>query len=680
MGMARLRDERSTRYRDDGEYLDDRDRKHRRRQKDAKHDDEPPMSARDRERRERRRADEARRQADVDIEELRARRESYYTRNETERRRERERERDRASHDSRREPVKDKSRSSKEVRRDTTRRSSKKRNVIPEDEDFVFGRPKSMGHVEEITVRRPSVRKRSEEGGSSNRTAYTPVSGSGSASVRRAEVPNLSRSASVREPKASTTPARPSVRRTSTAKSPAPPTPLTRTQSVKEAARRSTGGILSSFFKPSLSRNTSTSAHKEHRDHREAREVQRADCLVCMNDDIPIHKTVKLACGHRMCYSCLKRQFTLSVKDPQHMPPRCCTSEHIPLKYADRLFDDKFKVLWNKKFQEYTTSNRLYCPTKGCGQWIKPSKVKMDPTYGRKYARCSSCNTKVCVLCNSKFHTKRECPKDEETNRLVEMAKEQGWQRCYSCKAVVELKEGCNHMTCRCTAQFCMVCAAPWKTCNCPWFNYQHIPDDDRLNDMRVPYANPRYPDVEVIEIAEATPPLGRRPSIRPRERPERERDYDRAERVLSGQLRNSLHLPTPTVSSARRTEPEVQIYGVGNAGGHHMNDSYAIRSVPNSAVRTAARLSTPRQSTPRSSIFSSTRRVSAPTPSRSAPPAVVTSSVMAGLSKDGKKVGANRVGTWLNHVQIDPEATVTAAENVEVDDWRCDGTMIGID
>jgi ariadne-1 len=200
---------------------------------------------------------------------------------------------------------------------------------------------------------------------------------------------------------------------------------------------------------------------------------------------------------------------------------------------------------------------------------------------------------------------------------------------------------------------------------------------------MRVPYAQPRYPDVEVIEIAEPSPPLARRSSVRTRERPERERDYDRSERVLSGHLRNSLHLPTPTVSSARRTEPEVQVYGVGNAGGHHMNDSYAIRSVPTSAVRTAARLSTPRQSTPRSSIFSSTRRVSAPAPSRSAPPqtpAVVTSSVMAGLSKDGKKVGANRVGTWLNHVQIDPEATVTAADNVEVDDWRCDGTMIGID
>lgn len=193
MGMARLRDERSGRYRDHGEYLDDRDdRKHRRRHKDHRHDAEPALSSRDRERRERRRAEETRRQPDVDVDELRARRESYYARNEAERRRDRER--DRIAHESRRETVKDRpSRSSKDVRRDSTRRSSKKRNVIPEDEDFVFGRPKSMGHVEDMTVRRPSTRKRSEEGASSNRTAYTPVSGSGSASVRRAEVPIVSR-------------------------------------------------------------------------------------------------------------------------------------------------------------------------------------------------------------------------------------------------------------------------------------------------------------------------------------------------------------------------------------------------------------------------------------------------------------------------------------------------------
>ncbi|KAL1799796.1 hypothetical protein ACET3X_000138 [Alternaria dauci] len=663
--MARGRDDRATRHRDDGDYLDERERRHRRHKSREHHDTEPTATTR--ERRERRRADEARRQAEVDIEDVRARRESYFSRNEAERRRDRD---SRMDKDTRRAPaVKEKSRSTrdkdKDVRRDSTRKP-KRREVIPDDvDDFVFGRPKSMGHVDDVPVRRPSARKRSEEGGSSSRTAYTPHSGSGSASVRRVEVPPLTRNSSTREPRAHTRDApareaRPSVRqRSNTVKSP-PPTPLTRTQSVKDAARRSTGGILSSLFsKPTpISRSSS---------RRDRDEEKRVDCLVCMNDDLPLSKTVKLACGHRMCYGCLKRQFTLSVKDPAHMPPRCCTSEHIPLKYADRLFDDKFKVQWNKKFQEYTTANRLYCPTKGCGQWIKPSKIKMDPTYGR-----------------NKFHTKRECPKDEETNRLVEMAKEKGWQRCYSCKAVVELKEGCNHMTCRCTAQFCMVCAAPWKTCNCPWFNYQHIPDDDRLNDMRVPYPQQaRYADVEVIEIPEQpSPPLARRPSVRTHNRSER--DLPRPEsRRLSTHLRNSLHLnPTPTVSSVRRTEPEVAVYGVGNAAAHHMNDSYAIRT-PVSAVRTATRTSTPR-----GSFFTSTRRA-APAPApvpvarpvRPAPPQqIVTSSTMAGLSRDGRKVGQNRVGTWLTHVQIDPEATNTAAQDVEVDDWRCDGTMIGID
>ncbi|CAN9252976.1 unnamed protein product [Alternaria alternata] len=596
-----------------------------------------------RERRERRRADEARRQAELDIEDLRARRESYYSRNEAERRRDRDSRMEKES-SRRAAPVKEKSRSSREkdVRRDSTRKP-KRREVIPDDEDdFVFGRPKSMGHVEEVTVRR------------SNSSTREPKAHTRDAPVREAR-PSGTR------------------QRSNTVKSP-PPTPLTRTQSVKDAARKSTGGILSSLFsKPTpISRSSS---------RRDRDEEKRVDCLVCMNDDLPLSKTVKLACGHRMCYGCLKRQFTLSVKDPAHMPPRCCTSEHIPLKYADRLFDDKFKVQWNKKFQEYTTANRLYCPSKGCGQWIKPSKIKMDPTYGRKYARCSSCNTKVCVLCNSKFHTKRECPKDEETNRLVEMAKEKGWQRCYSCKAVVELKEGCNHMTC----QFCMVCAAPWKTCNCPWFNYQHIPDDDRLNDMRVPYPQQaRYADVEVIEIPEQpSPPLARRPSVRTHNRSER--DLPRPEsRRLSAHLRNSLHLnPTPTVSSVRRDGPEAAVYGVGNAAAHHMNDSYAIRT-PVSAVRTATRTSTPR-----GSFFSSSTRRPAPAPApvpvarpvRPAPPQqVVTSSTMAGLSRDGRKVGQNRVGTWLTHVQIDPEATNTAAQDVEVDDWRCDGTMIGID
>ncbi|KAK5009697.1 hypothetical protein LTR28_013885 [Elasticomyces elasticus] len=134
----------------------------------------------------------------------------------------------------------------------------------------------------------------------------------------------------------------------------------------------------------------------------------------------------------------------MSVKDPAHMPPRCCTSAHIPLKHVENIFPLKFKLQWNNKYQEYTTANRIYCPVKGCGEWIKPSNLKSFQ--GRRYGHCTRCRTKVCAMCNGKWHTRRECPKDEELKKLIEVAKEKGWQRCCSCKAMVELKEGCNHM------------------------------------------------------------------------------------------------------------------------------------------------------------------------------------------------------------------------------------------
>lgn len=209
------------------------------------------------------------------------------------------------------------------------------------------------------------------------------------------------------------------------------------------------------------------------------------ECLTCGSDDIPSTQTAKLSCTHRMCHDCLKRIFEMSVTDPAHMPPRCCTKDHIPLKHVEKLFDLKFKVLWNRKYQEYHTKNRIYCPTPKCGEWIKPSHISSSK--GRKYAQCPRCSTKVCTLCNGKLHKSSDCPQDPEIAKLVAQAKEKGWQTCYSCHAMVELKEGCNHMTCRCLAEFCMICGSKWKSCECPWFNYRDLPDPDRLTNMRVP-------------------------------------------------------------------------------------------------------------------------------------------------------------------------------------------------
>lgn len=127
------------------------------------------------------------------------------------------------------------------------------------------------------------------------------------------------------------------------------------------------------------------------------------------------------------------------------MPPRCCGVEDIPLKYVDRLFDTSFKKNWNAKYEEYTSRNRLYCPARKCGEWIRPDSIRRDGN--RKYGKCSRCKTKVCAKCGEKMHTSSKCPKDESTKQFLSQAKEEGWKRCYQCKAMVERKEGCNHMT-----------------------------------------------------------------------------------------------------------------------------------------------------------------------------------------------------------------------------------------
>ncbi|KAL7269454.1 hypothetical protein RUND412_007888 [Rhizina undulata] len=249
----------------------------------------------------------------------------------------------------------------------------------------------------------------------------------------------------------------------------------------------------------------------------------RVECVTCMTDDIPAKDAAKLNCGHHFCPDCLKRIFTLSLTDPAHMPPRCCTEEHIPLKHVNKLLPYETKKLWNKKYIEFTTANRLYCPTTDCGEWIHPRDIVDD------IGRCGRCRAKVCALCNGKAHPNGECPKDEELQKFIETAKKNKFQRCYSCRAMVELEKGCNHMTCRCTAEFCYVCGDKWKTCECPWFNYD--PDDE---EYVVPVWNAENPPPP-----ELTPELRARRERRARLREEQLREDEELARRLQRDASN---------------------------------------------------------------------------------------------------------------------------------------------
>ena len=279
-----------------------------------------------------------------------------------------------------------------------------------------------------------------------------------------------------------------------------------------------------------------------------------------------------------MCHDCLKRIFTMSVSDPAHMPPKCCTADHIPLKHVEKLFDTKFKIKWNRKFQEYTTKNKLYCPTKNCDTWISPRDIKVSSSKGsespRKYGKCPRCKTLVCALCNCKWHSSRECPKDEETKRFAEMAKAEGWQRCYNCSATVELKEGCNHMTCRCTAEFCMICGAQWRTCECPWFTYAAV-ENDRLNHLNAAEARE--------EAARNNRPQDQVRAYQEIEQRQWEVQLDAIMARRMGGLDIANRNPhLYRVHNNDDLPAGANIFGIGNAGRHFLNDHFVHHRPPN--------------------------------------------------------------------------------------------------
>ncbi len=136
---------------------------------------------------------------------------------------------------------------------------------------------------------------------------------------------------------------------------------------------------------------------------------KQVSCWACSSDDVLISRSAKLACSHRVYHSCLRDTFRKSISDRAYMPPKCCTSNPIPLKHVDRLFDSRFKKTLNRKSQEFNTHDSIYCPAHDCGEWIKQMYITVEDR-GRKVGKCQHCDTRVCCTCKSKMHSSRDCP------------------------------------------------------------------------------------------------------------------------------------------------------------------------------------------------------------------------------------------------------------------------------
>lgn len=149
------------------------------------------------------------------------------------------------------------------------------------------------------------------------------------------------------------------------------------------------------------------------------------------------------ACNHQYCYSCIRELFLGAIRDEELYPPRCC-SEPFPPDTASQVLNNNNELeAFNHKTAEYTAENRVYCAEPGCSTFIPQSAIQND------LGTCPECQKQTHLPCNALAHPGVDCPLENTLQGVLSMANTQGWQRCYNCRAMVELNHGCNHITCR---------------------------------------------------------------------------------------------------------------------------------------------------------------------------------------------------------------------------------------
>ncbi|GIL48816.1 hypothetical protein Vafri_5237 [Volvox africanus] len=112
---------------------------------------------------------------------------------------------------------------------------------------------------------------------------------------------------------------------------------------------------------------------------------------------------------------------------------------------------------------------RFYCPNPLCSLLMMLDEA--EPPENAP-ARCPGCHKPLCARCRVLWHSGLSCaqhralqsrPGGGDEAALLGVAGEHGWKPCPQCRHMVELAHGCNHITCKCGAEWCYKCGALWR-------------------------------------------------------------------------------------------------------------------------------------------------------------------------------------------------------------------------
>lgn len=193
-------------------------------------------------------------------------------------------------------------------------------------------------------------------------------------------------------------------------------------------------------------------------------------CVICL-EETHVDKMFGVAgCLHTYCFSCMKQH--VEVKLLHGIIPKCphegCTSE-LNINRCERFLTPKLIEIMKQRLKEASipSTDKVYCPYPRCSELMSKSQAS---NYARKEAvqdrvfgerKCVKCNGFFCVNCEVPWHYNMRCkeykrlnPSPSEDTKLKSLASRNLWRQCVKCKHMIELAEGCYHMTCRYVLSF----------------------------------------------------------------------------------------------------------------------------------------------------------------------------------------------------------------------------------
>ncbi|KAK9998429.1 hypothetical protein SO802_018032 [Lithocarpus litseifolius] len=189
-------------------------------------------------------------------------------------------------------------------------------------------------------------------------------------------------------------------------------------------------------------------------------------CVICF-EDTDVDKIFSVdGCLHRYCFSCMKQH--VEVKLLNGMVAKCphenCKSE-VSIDSCGKFLAPNLVEVMSQRIKESSISptEKVYCPYPRCSALMSKSEVlryTKNVYIGAEESgarKCMKCHYFFCIKCKVPWHLNMTCYDYKRSNpnahpgdaKLKSLAKSNRWRQCLKCNHMVELAEGCYHITCR---------------------------------------------------------------------------------------------------------------------------------------------------------------------------------------------------------------------------------------